>query len=100
VVGQAIVVVAGEIVKQDAGGDFFGVLAVSDAYARRAATVLAGSEGARCILLGKAAFDSFSGGVADILEERQRTYAFARSTLSGTRNSSGQSEEPGEFSPL
>jgi hypothetical protein len=98
--GQANVVVAGEIVKQYARGDFFGELALSDANARRAATVLAGSEGARCILLGKAAFDSFSGGVADILEERQRTYAFARSTLSGTRNSSGQSEEPGEFSPL
>jgi cAMP-dependent protein kinase regulator len=97
--GQANAIVEGEIVKQYTRGEFFGELALTEeGGGTRTATVLAGSEGVRCVLLGREAFLTFSSGVLELLEERQRTYAFARTTLSSSRTGSGDNAQPGESS--
>ena len=74
----------------------------------RKATVRAGSEGARCLMLDRSAFDRYASSNTGVLEERQQAYAEAAlddldgldddgaSTLSASTSRSAAGEGEGE----
>ncbi len=68
--GEAKADVKGEVVMRYARGDYFGELALLTDQPRKA-TVTSGPDGARCLKLGRAAFDEFASKCTAILEQRQ-----------------------------
>ena len=74
--GEARAYVNGSLVREYSRGDFFGEMALLLDQPRKA-TVRAGSDGARCLMLDRAAFDTYASGNTGVLEERQQAYAEA-----------------------
>ena len=74
--GEALATVNGKVVREYTRGDFFGEIALLMDQPRKA-SVKAGSEGARCLMLDRAAFDMFASGNKAVLDARQEGYASA-----------------------
>ena len=89
--GSAVAEVKGEVVRRYSPGDYFGERALLTKE-KRAATVRAGPDGARCLKLGLAAFDKFAFKCAAILQQRQEMYDYNAANAE-LANSSDEEEE-------
>ena len=89
--GSAVAEVKGEVVRRYSPGDYFGERALLTKE-KRAATVRAGPDGARCLKLGLVAFDQFASKCAVILQQRQEMYDYNAANAE-LANSSDEEEE-------
>jgi hypothetical protein len=92
----------GQTVMTYGPGDFFGELALLKDEPRRATVRATGENGARCLKLGRSAFDEFANGCEALLEQRQQLYGEAEEvdddSLEDSEEESTLSEDEGSLS--